>query len=87
MSEKPTVSICICYDIEENWHRQLAYESERGWAEHEHESNIDDADSLYDRETLFFEVRGETDPYWPPRELERFEECDPDPALTGQGEP
>ena len=75
-----TVTIFVCHDIEEGWHQSMAALYEAEWEEHEREMCIEDADSLYLREPVFFEMRAEVDPYWPPRELDPFEEVEPEVA-------
>ena len=75
MSERVTIHMC---DPWEGWLQSMAQLAEEEAEEHEHEMCIEDADSLYLREPVFFEMRAEVDPYWPPRELDQFEEVEPE---------
>lgn len=76
------VTIFVCHDIEENWHAYLAEQSERDWREHEHEQFEADQLELQDREPDYCDMRASTDPYWPPRGINQFEEAERDPALV-----
>ena len=51
---------------------------EAEWEEREHEMNVEDAETLDLREPVFFEMREETDPHWPPPELDWLEVCEPE---------
>lgn len=60
------------------WFAFLAAQCERDWEEHEHEQWIEDAETLQEREPEIFQARDGVDPYWPPPELDRFEEIEPE---------
>lgn len=59
-------------DIEARWFAHLAEESERDWEGHEDEMSHEANATLYDREPELWSARADTDPYWPPPEVDPF---------------
>ena len=78
MADKPRITICMCNPSEEAWFERLAIEYERECEEHDLEQCVVEDMTLHEREPVFFEVRAEADPYWPPKELDHFEEVEPE---------
>ena len=77
------IQIFVC-DPWESYMRDLELRHDREWEDHQHELALEDVDTLQGRELEFFEMREAVDPYWPPPELDQFEECEPDLALEAR---
>lgn len=71
----------FCCNPWESYMAELEARCDAAEVEYDHERDLDDVATLQSREPLFFEERAETDPHWPPPELDQFEECEPDAAL------
>lgn len=80
------IQIFCCGDVEAAWHEQLAAQCEEDYRIWQEECRIADAKNdqltLHNREPEFYSARTGTDGYWPPPELDAFEECERDPALV-----
>ncbi len=76
------ITIFVCGDVEARWHAYLAEQSERDWRAHEHEQFEADQLGLQAREPELCDMRSDTDPHWPDRGIEQFEEAERDPALV-----
>jgi len=77
LSTDPPVVIWECSAMEEAWHRHMAAASEpteQEWAEYEVELTRAEDATLFDREPDFWSYRAATDPYWPPPEVDPFEQ-------------
>lgn len=77
-SDRKRITIWICDTSEEAFHRRMAEQYEAECRAHDLEQCIGEDMTLHDREPLFFEMREETDPYWPPRELDIDEVVEPE---------
>jgi len=72
-----------CYgDLEERYWDMLAKQQEAEYevmlAEWERERAVEDNETLRGREPGFWEERAETDPYWPPPEVDAYEVQEPE---------
>ncbi|MGW8286349.1 MAG: hypothetical protein ACWGPR_11595, partial [Candidatus Deferrimicrobiaceae bacterium] len=59
-------------DMEMRWAMAICEAQE---AEHELEMSAEANATLFDREPDFWSERAATDPYWPPPEVDPFENC------------
>lgn len=83
----PVIQIFVCRgDLEANWIADLCAQQEeeyREWQERvEREYALDDQMTLHSREPEMCSARADTDPDWPPLELDPFEEAERDQALV-----
>lgn len=60
----PKTILIVCCNTEEAWHRRMAEACELEWAEHEHELDLEEAESFQHLEIEFCDMREDVDPYW-----------------------
>jgi hypothetical protein len=70
---QPTVTVFWC-DPERALHAQLVEDCEKAERQWELEQDLEDLRTLHEREPELFAQRAATDPFWPPPELDPYEE-------------